>query len=107
MIAAGDGQEAVQLLRAEGARVDLVLTDLKMPRLGGRALFDQARREGLMMPFLFASGYVDSGRKPEPIDETLPFIRKPWAMDDLLARVRDLLDAHRASPVPVAPSRPA
>jgi CheY-like chemotaxis protein len=93
VIAAGDGQEALELLRQRSPAIDLVITDLMMPRLGGRALHDQARRDGATMPFLFTSGYVHTdGHQREPLDPALPFLRKPWTSGDLLRRIRDLLD---------------
>jgi PAS domain S-box-containing protein len=107
VLAAGDGQEALDLLRRHGRTIELVLTDLKMPRLGGRALYDQARREGFAMPFLFASGYVGSDRRPEPIEAGLPFIRKPWTSADLLGRIRTLLDDRPAPRAPAGPARQA
>jgi CheY-like chemotaxis protein len=108
VLAAGDGQEALDLLRNPPEPIYLVVTDLVMPRLGGRALHDQARRDGVTIPFLFASGYVDTdGRQREPLDPSLPFIKKPWTAGALLRRVRDLLDVHQAPPVPAAPGRPA
>ena len=108
VLAAGDGQEALDLLRNPPEPIHLVVTDLVMPRLGGRALHDQARRDGVTIPFLFASGYVDTdGRQREPLDPSLPFIKKPWTAGALLRRVRDLLDVHQAPPVPAAPGRPA
>jgi DNA-binding response OmpR family regulator len=62
-----------------------------MPRLGGRALFDAARREGLMVPFLFASGYSDPDRAAG-LDPSTPLLHKPWTGPDLLRRVREALD---------------
>jgi PAS domain S-box-containing protein len=92
VVSAGDGQEALDLLRAHAHPIQLVLTDIVMPRLSGRGLYDAVRREGKKMPFLFASGWVGDRRQREPLDPKLPFIRKPWASADLLRRVRDLLD---------------
>ncbi|PYO96180.1 MAG: hybrid sensor histidine kinase/response regulator, partial [Gemmatimonadetes bacterium] len=66
-------------------------SDLVMPRLGGRALYDAARREGQSVPFLFASGYSDPDRATSP-DPSVPLLRKPWTGPDLLGRVRDILD---------------
>ncbi|MGH7700017.1 MAG: PAS domain S-box protein, partial [Gemmatimonadales bacterium] len=110
VLAAADGHEALEVLRHRPA-IDLVLTDVVMPRLSGRALHDQARREGKAMPFLFASGYVGiAGGDREPLDPALPFLRKPWSRADLLARLRELLDRPTAGPglpVPASPILPA
>ncbi|HVH11128.1 MAG TPA: PAS domain S-box protein, partial [Gemmatimonadales bacterium] len=61
VVTAADGLEALEALR-QTAGVRLVFSDLVMPRLGGRGLYDAARREGHTVPFVFASGYTDSDR---------------------------------------------
>src|SRR5437870_3335677 len=95
VLTAADGQEALDVLRQQGEGIRLVVSDLVMPRLGGRALHDQARREGRAMPFLFASGYSDGDRSGRaPLDPSLPFLFKPWTPNDLLNKVRELLDAN-------------
>ena len=93
VIAAGDGAEALEIIRRRRQEIDLVLTDVVMPRLGGRALYDTARAEGATMKFLFASGYTarDLGATGV-IDADLPFIHKPWTIADLARRVREVLD---------------
>jgi len=92
VLTAADGLEALDVLR-QGAAVRLVFSDLVMPRLGGRALYDAARRDGHTVPFLFASGYSDpSGRGAAALDPSVPLLHKPWTGPDLLGRVRQLLD---------------
>src|SRR5205814_7091873 len=90
VVTAADGLEALEALR-QTAGVRLVFSDLVMPRLGGRALYDAARREGHAVPFLFASGYSDSDRAASP-DPAMPLLHKPWTEHDLLTRLRDILD---------------
>jgi len=46
VLTAADGQEALEVLRQQGEGIRLVLSDLVMPRLGGRALYDAARLVG-------------------------------------------------------------
>ncbi|HEX4627817.1 MAG TPA: ATP-binding protein, partial [Gemmatimonadales bacterium] len=92
VLTAADGLEALDVLR-HGAAVQLVFSDLVMPRLSGRALYDAARREGHAIPFLFASGYSDpNGRGTAPLDPSAPLLHKPWTGPDLLTRIRELLD---------------
>ena len=90
VVTAADGLEALEALR-QTAGVRLVFSDLVMPRLGGRALYDAARREGHAVPFLFASGYSDSDRAASP-DPAVPLLHKPWTEHDLLTRLRGILD---------------
>src|SRR5438105_4188967 len=90
VVTAADGLEALEALR-QTAGVRLVFSDLVMPRLGGRALYDAARREGVTIPFLFASGYSDPDRGGS-LDPALPLMHKPWMATDLLGRIRAILD---------------
>ena len=90
VVTAADGLEALEALR-QTAGVRLVFSDLVMPRLGGRALYDAARREGVTIPFLFASGYSDPDRGGS-LDPALPLMHKPWMATDLLGRIREILD---------------
>jgi len=90
VVTAADGLEALEALR-QTAGVRLVFSDLVMPRLGGRALYDAARREGVTVPFLFASGYSDPDRGGS-LDPALPLMHKPWMATDLLGRIRAILD---------------
>jgi two-component system NtrC family sensor kinase len=93
VLTAANGEEALALLRKRAADIDLVLTDVVMPRLGGRGLYDAVRALGIPVRFLFMSGYTerDTG---DILDPRLPLVRKPWTVEELLANVRDVLDEH-------------
>jgi two-component system, cell cycle sensor histidine kinase and response regulator CckA len=93
VLTAADGQEALEVLRQPPGPIHLVLSDLVMPRLGGRGLYDVVRREGNTTPFLFASGYSPGDdRGSLPPDLGVPLLYKPWTHDDVLTRVREILD---------------
>jgi two-component system NtrC family sensor kinase len=85
---AGDGETALTVL-SESAPVDLLLTDVVMPGINGRALAEAAtlRRRGLKV--LFMTGYsrnaiVHQGR----LDPGVSLIQKPFSQNDLARRVR-------------------
>jgi CheY-like chemotaxis protein len=90
VLLAEDGQAALAMLRA-GRKVDLVVSDSVMPRLGGSELYQRLRDEGIRVPFLLASGYspheIGGGHHPD-----LPFLPKPWTLNELTRKVRELLD---------------
>jgi PAS domain S-box-containing protein len=92
VITARDGQEGLDVLRRDAA-IDLVITDLVMPRMGGAELSQLARSAGVRAPFLFTTGYpsVAGAAGGTPADGAL--LPKPWLPDDLLVKVRELLDA--------------
>jgi len=93
VLVASNGVEGLEIIRARGPEIDLVVTDVVMPKLGGRGLYDAARASGARMKFLFASGYTarDVGATGE-IDSDLPFIHKPWTVAEFARRVREVLD---------------
>jgi two-component system, cell cycle sensor histidine kinase and response regulator CckA len=59
LLTARDGQEALDLFDVHAARIDLVLTDLLMPRLGGRVLTEHLRTARPDLPVVAMSGYTD------------------------------------------------
>ena len=90
VIAAADGVEALALLEAHPA-IDLLLTDVVMPRMSGAELARRAcaARPGLRT--LFASGYTGDAIA-ERLDPGVAFIQKPFSPASLLERVREVLD---------------
>lgn len=93
VLEAADGDEALDILLANHERVDLVLADVVMPHLGGVELFQQARAHSPHLAFLFSSGYAE-----EDIGSAIPrqprvgAIPKPYRLDVLASRIRELLD---------------
>ena len=98
VLEAADGAQALDLLVAGESRVDLVLSDVVMPQMGGRELYTRARRVHPMLPFLFSSGYGDDLTDDDFAgDGIASFLAKPYTIDDLARRVRELLDRARAA----------
>ncbi len=87
---ASDGVEALSALSAATEPPDLILSDVVMPRLGGRALADEIAKRGIEVPVLFMSGYPAGEELPE--DEAHTFIGKPFTPDALVRKVRALLE---------------
>lgn len=91
VLTASDGEEARQLLEREGDRVQLLLTDVVMPRLTGPALaaWWLERRPGA--PVLFMSGYTDDERLRAQLDAGAALLEKPVAPAVLVEQVRAAL----------------
>lgn len=87
VIEAENGVEALSLLsrKDSGVVVDLVITDVRMPRMGGRALAANLAQDRTSPPVLFVSG------SHMPSDVSGPLLRKPFMPDDLSALARKLL----------------
>lgn len=94
---AADGPEALDLFRACHHEIDLVLLDIVLPHLGGRALVSQMQNLAPSVQLLLTSGYTDADIHLRFIEGTgLEFIAKPFSTDALRARIRGILD--RADP---------
>ncbi len=90
VLVAADGQDALRVAQQYGARIHLVLTDVIMPRMNGIELARVAAKWPAPPAILFISGYVDTELPPQH-----GFLRKPFAIAQLLAAVRNSLDAVR------------
>ena len=93
VLTASDGEEALTVFGEHANEIDLALLDVMMPKLGGRAVFQQIRQVRPDLRFLFASGYsMNAIHTNFVLDEGLALVQKPYQCDDLLRRVRDALD---------------
>ena len=93
VLQAADGAEALEVLRERGSEIALVVSDVVMPRMGGRELYASLRDEGFRMPFLFTSGYTDRmSSDTVALDPSVPVLPKPWTWTELTASVRAALD---------------
>jgi two-component system, cell cycle sensor histidine kinase and response regulator CckA len=96
VIVAHNGEEAVTIARERGRRFQLAILDVVMPKKGGREAREALKEINPGAPVLFASGYSYSafeGAAPGDGDEDL--IRKPYSSDDLLRKVRQMLDKRK------------
>ena len=93
VIRASNGEEAVRILQEADVRIDLVMTDVVMPRLGGRGVHRWIRERRLTTRVLFTSGYaLPEIGEAEGLDASVPFIGKPWTLSELAGAVRQVLD---------------
>jgi CheY-like chemotaxis protein len=84
------------------ARVDLLLTDVVMPDVGGRELADLLLAQQPRTRVVFMSGYPDDALRPFGLGEDITFLRKPFTTAELTRIVRSSLDARDAEPSVVA-----
>jgi CheY-like chemotaxis protein len=91
-LAAADGLEALELLNKSPESVDLVVTDVVMPRLDGRELGRRLAQRWPTLPILYISAYDvnDIFRRGSP-RSSAPFLQKPFPLENLVTMVRGLL----------------
>jgi two-component system cell cycle sensor histidine kinase/response regulator CckA len=93
VLAAADGVRALQIFREREPEIALIVTDMVMPRMGGRQLYNVLRAEGKAVRFLFTSGYTTAMLDQiAKVRCTVPFLPKPWTVEELLVTVRQVLD---------------
>ena len=92
MITASDGQDGLEVYRARGSSVDLVISDVVMPRMGGWQLYEALKAEYGTVKFLLASGYGESEANGTQGGAEVPFVQKPWTMKELLSQIRQVLE---------------
>ncbi len=96
ILEAGDGLEGLDLVRAQGDRISLVLLDLTMPNLTGKETFARLREIRPDLPVLICSGYLvdlneftrECGACPDG------FVQKPYRFEEMADMVRQTLDRH-------------
>lgn len=88
-LSAADGEEGLELARRYPGRIDLVISDVRMPRMTGPELADHIKKARSGCRVLLMSGYA-SGVLRECVRDQ-DFIRKPFLPADLKAKVEELL----------------
>jgi two-component system, cell cycle sensor histidine kinase and response regulator CckA len=91
---ASNGHEAITLLDNEDGRVDLVLTDVVMPDMGGLELVARLRGKWPALKVVYMSGYAEGDKvKPSSEDPLSSFLQKPFSAESLLLTVREVLNS--------------
>jgi two-component system cell cycle sensor histidine kinase/response regulator CckA len=93
VLAASSGKEALRLVEKRSGGVDLLVTDVVMPGMGGPELADALRPRLPQMKVLFSSGYTDDAVvRHGLLQEKVAFIQKPYTPLALVKKVRQVLD---------------
>lgn len=95
VLAAATPGEALRLAEDPAQAIDLLVTDVVMPEMTGRALADRISALRPALRCLFMSGYTaDAIADHGVLEEGVHFLQKPFSIAQLAARVREVLD-HR------------
>ncbi|MCP4150646.1 MAG: response regulator [bacterium] len=90
---ASNGKKALEMLKEKKFHFDLLLTDLIMPEMNGMELAEKIEEMLPDMKILYASGYTDNHIKHTgTLEEGVHFIHKPFSIQELGRKVREILD---------------
>jgi CheY-like chemotaxis protein len=94
VLSAADGDEALEVCERHAGSIDLLLTDVVMPKMSGRALAQGLSKARPAIKVVYMSGYTDNAIVHHGVlDAGTQFLAKPFTSADLTQKVREVLDA--------------
>lgn len=94
VLTASNGVEALAIARTTERTIDMLVSDVVMPEMGGRELADSLRAMNRSLPVLFMSGHSDEAVASHgALAEGAAFIAKPFAIQSMVRRIREVLDS--------------
>jgi two-component system cell cycle sensor histidine kinase/response regulator CckA len=85
VLEAGDGAEAIELLEQHYNEIELVVTDLALPKVNGFDVVTNVQRRWPKIPMIMISGYLSEDRGHAILGSTVDILRKPFHPNALIA----------------------
>ncbi|HTW50944.1 MAG TPA: PAS domain-containing protein [Stellaceae bacterium] len=93
VIEARSGEAALELMAETAEKIDLLITDVVMPKMDGPGLVREVRETHPEMKVIFISGYTeDSFRQRLDSDSNIHFLPKPFSLKQLATKVKEVID---------------
>ena len=107
VVLAEDGEMAVDILAEENGAFDLLLSDIRMPGMTGIELAHAAHATFPELPILLMTGYAEqASMRSQFLGERMQLLVKPFGTEQLLAKVRQVLDIADEADMPDAADAP-
>ncbi|MBI4854108.1 MAG: GAF domain-containing protein [Acidobacteria bacterium] len=95
VISAENGKEALDIYNQRFKQIDLVILDIDMPELNGKDAFRRFKEINPDVKVLLSSGYNQDNSSEEILNEgVLGFLQKPYGVNDLLDKIRNVMDSN-------------
>lgn len=92
VIEASNGESALEFIKKDGSTIDLMITDVVMPKMDGPTLINNVKQFAPNMKVIFISGYTeDNFRKSLVTNENVHFLSKPFNLKDLAGKVKTVM----------------
>lgn len=96
VVEAKDGVEALDIFETRNLNFDLLISDIVMPKMGGKELAEKINSIDPDLPVLFMSGYPDNDFvKRGVIEANVNFLQKPFTVETLTSKIRGVLDKRK------------
>ena len=93
VLEARNGADALEIYEGRQQGIDLVLTDLVMPGMGGAELVERLRARRPELPVVFMSGYADKAMTSNgALGQGTAYVEKPFTVELLMKRLREVLE---------------
>ena len=92
VLEAANGVEALNIAQQAGGKIDLVLTDVVMPSMGGIQLADRISLLYPTVKVLYMSGYSDVEPSCHGLGQERPLLQKPFSLQSLATTLREVLE---------------
>jgi Signal transduction histidine kinase len=94
VLTAEDGNQAIEVYRNHWKDIAIVVCDFGLPRMDGREVLKNLKTINPAVKFVLASGYIDPEEKSEILEEgAKDFLQKPYVANDLMWKIRDVIDS--------------
>jgi PAS domain S-box-containing protein len=91
VLTAGNGEEALEILQGKGQSIDVLITDIIMPGIGGPQLAKRTQEIRPGVAVIYISGYTDRALDRSTIGEGATFLQKPFSLGSLAVNIREIL----------------
>ena len=93
VLEAKDGIEALEVLKKNSKNIDLIISDVVMPKMGGQELSEEVKKQYPDLKMIMMSGYTDSQIiRSGAESQSVNFIYKPFSIKTISKKVREILD---------------
>jgi two-component system cell cycle sensor histidine kinase/response regulator CckA len=93
VLEAQDGPDAIRIARSHTGRIDLLISDVVMPKMNGREVSIELKKQMPKLKILFISGYTDDAVfRAGVLEGDVAFLQKPFTLRGLSSKIRDVLD---------------
>jgi PAS domain S-box-containing protein len=93
VVQAAEGGEGLRLYDLEKKDIAMIISDMLMPKVGGRQLYEKVKTDNPNMKFLFVSGYAEGIETDRSlIGDDVDFLQKPFEIKEFSIKVRSILD---------------